>query len=75
MEEYLAPNKSHSLKSVHAVSIAWNYAIASPDKVKQLILLDASGYPKKDEKGSLGFKLPATIHWVTFNFNKNSSMN
>ena len=40
-------------------SIAWNYAIASPDKVKQLILLDASGYPKKDEKGSLGFKLAA----------------
>lgn len=38
-------------------SIAWNYAIASPEKVKQLILLDASGYPKKDEKGSLGFKL------------------
>ena len=38
-------------------SIAWNYAIASPDQVKQLILLDASGYPKKDEKGSLGFKL------------------
>lgn len=38
-------------------SIAWNFAIASPDKVKQLILLDASGYPKKDEKGSLGFKL------------------
>lgn len=41
-------------------SIAWNYALASPDKVKQLILLDASGYPKKDEKGSLGFKL-ATV--------------
>jgi len=40
-------------------SIAWNYAIASPDKVKQLILLDALGYPKKDEKGSLGFKLAA----------------
>jgi len=40
-------------------SIAWNYAIASPDKVKQLILLDATGYPKKDEKGSLGFKLAA----------------
>ena len=40
-------------------SIAWNYAIASPNKVKQLILLDASGYPKKDEKGSLGFKLAA----------------
>lgn len=40
-------------------SIAWNYALASPDKVRQLILLDASGYPKKDEKGSLGFKLAA----------------
>jgi hypothetical protein len=40
-------------------SIAWNYAIASPEKVKQLILLDASGYPKKDEKGSIGFKLAA----------------
>jgi len=40
-------------------SIAWNYAIASPNKVKQLILLDALGYPKKDEKGSLGFKLAA----------------
>jgi pimeloyl-ACP methyl ester carboxylesterase len=40
-------------------SIAWNYALASQDKVKQLILLDASGYPKKDEKGSLGFKLAA----------------
>jgi pimeloyl-ACP methyl ester carboxylesterase len=40
-------------------SIAWSYALSSPDKVKQLILLDASGYPKKDEKGSLGFKLAA----------------
>jgi pimeloyl-ACP methyl ester carboxylesterase len=38
-------------------SIAWNFALASPNKVKQLILLDASGYPKKEEKGSLGFKL------------------
>lgn len=40
-------------------SIAWNYTLASPNMVKQLILLDASGYPKKDEKGSLGFKLAA----------------
>ncbi len=40
-------------------SIAWNYALASPNKVDKLILLDASGYPKKDEKGSLGFKLAA----------------
>jgi pimeloyl-ACP methyl ester carboxylesterase len=40
-------------------SIAWNYTLASPNKVEKLILLDASGYPKKDEKGSLGFKLAA----------------
>ena len=40
-------------------SIAWNYTLASPNNVEKLILLDASGYPKKDEKGSLGFKLAA----------------
>lgn len=40
-------------------SIAWNYALASPNIVEKLILIDASGYPKKDEKGSLGFKLAA----------------
>lgn len=40
--------------------IAWNQAIAYPEKVKGLILIDASGYPKKNEKGSLGFKLAAT---------------
>lgn len=39
--------------------IAWNQALAYPDKVKKLILIDASGYPKKDEKGSIGFKLAA----------------
>jgi pimeloyl-ACP methyl ester carboxylesterase len=37
--------------------IAWHYTIAHPNKVAKLILIDASGYPKKDEKGSLGFKI------------------
>jgi pimeloyl-ACP methyl ester carboxylesterase len=37
--------------------IAWNYTLAHPEKVKKLILIDASGYPRKDEKGSIGFKI------------------
>ncbi len=37
--------------------IAWHFAIDYPNRVHQLILIDASGYPKKDEKGSLGFKI------------------
>jgi len=36
---------------------AWHYAIAHLNKVEKLILIDASGYPKKNEKGSLGFKI------------------
>lgn len=36
---------------------AWHYAVAYPNKVEKLILIDASGYPKKNEKGSLGFKI------------------
>jgi len=40
--------------------IAWNQAVAFPEKVKKLILIDASGYPKRNEKGSIGFKLAAT---------------
>ena len=35
--------------------IAWHYTVAHPNKVTKLILIDASGYPKKNEKGSLGF--------------------
>ena len=35
--------------------IAWHYTVAHPNKVAKLILIDASGYPKKNEKGSLGF--------------------
>ncbi len=37
--------------------IAWHYAVTYKNKVARLILIDASGYPKKDEKGSLGFKI------------------
>jgi len=38
-------------------AIAWQYAVAHPDKVSQLVLIDAAGYPIKNEKGSLGFKI------------------
>lgn len=40
-------------------AIAWNHAVAYPGKVRGLILVNAGGYPRKDEKGSLGFKLAA----------------
>lgn len=40
--------------------IAWNYALHNPNGVHKLILIDASGYPKKNEKGTLGFKLAST---------------
>jgi pimeloyl-ACP methyl ester carboxylesterase len=38
-------------------SIAWNQALSYPQKVKQLILINSGGYPKKNEKGNIGFKL------------------
>jgi len=38
-------------------NIAWHFAVAHPDKISQLILIDAAGYPRKNEKGSLGFKI------------------
>lgn len=41
-------------------SISWNYALHQPAAVAKLILIDASGYPKKNESGSLGFKLAST---------------
>lgn len=37
--------------------IAWHFALDFPQKVTKLILIDASGYPKINEKGSLGFKI------------------
>lgn len=40
--------------------IAWEFAVAFPEKVRKLILIDASGYPIKNAKGSIGFKLAST---------------
>jgi pimeloyl-ACP methyl ester carboxylesterase len=37
--------------------IAWHFSLAYPDKVSKLILIDAIGYPIKNEKGALGFKI------------------
>ena len=41
-------------------AIAWQYTVAHPKKIAKLILIDAAGYPMKNEKGSLGFKLAST---------------
>ena len=55
-------------------SIAWHYALYNPSRVQELILLDASGYPKKNEKGSIGFKIASMpvinnlLLWVTPKF-------
>jgi pimeloyl-ACP methyl ester carboxylesterase len=55
-------------------SIAWHYALYNIKRVQQLILLDASGYPKKNEKGSIGFKIASMpvinnlLLWVTPKF-------
>ncbi len=38
-------------------SIAWNQALIYPEKVNQLVLVNSGGYPKKNEKGNIGFKL------------------
>jgi pimeloyl-ACP methyl ester carboxylesterase len=40
--------------------IAWHYAVAHPNNVNKLILIDAVGYPIKNAKGSLGFKIAST---------------
>ncbi len=41
-------------------AIAWNYVVAHPTRVANLILIDAAGYPRKNESGSLGFKIAST---------------
>jgi len=38
-------------------AIAWQYTVAYPHKISKLILIDPAGYPRKNEKGSLGFKI------------------
>lgn len=40
--------------------IAWQFTTAHPEKVRKLILIDATGYPVLNMKGSLGFKLAST---------------
>lgn len=40
--------------------IAWQFTVAHPQKVRKLILIDATGYPVLNTKGSLGFKLAST---------------
>lgn len=37
--------------------IAWNAALKDTVRVQGLVLIDAAGYPRKNEKGNLGFKL------------------
>ncbi len=37
--------------------ISWEFTVAHPEKVRKLILIDASGYPIKNAKGSIGFKI------------------
>ncbi|MDD2793487.1 MAG: alpha/beta hydrolase [Sediminibacterium sp.] len=40
--------------------IAWQFAATHPERVRKLILIDASGYPVKNASGSLGFKIAST---------------
>jgi pimeloyl-ACP methyl ester carboxylesterase len=41
-------------------AISWNYALHNPQGLAKMILIDAAGYPKKGESGSLGFKIAST---------------
>lgn len=41
-------------------AISWNYALQNPSRLAKMILIDAAGYPKKGESGSLGFKIAST---------------
>jgi pimeloyl-ACP methyl ester carboxylesterase len=38
-------------------AISWNYALHNPKGLAKMVLIDAAGYPKKNESGSLGFTL------------------
>lgn len=40
--------------------IAWQFATYFPEKIRKLILIDATGYPVMNVKGSLGFKIAST---------------
>jgi pimeloyl-ACP methyl ester carboxylesterase len=41
-------------------AISWNYALHNPSRLAKMILIDAAGYPKTKEKGSLGFLIAST---------------
>ncbi len=41
-------------------AISWHYALHRPKALAKLILIDAAGYPKKGESGSLGFTIAST---------------
>jgi pimeloyl-ACP methyl ester carboxylesterase len=40
--------------------ISWQFATYYPNKVRKLILIDATGYPVMNVKGSIGFKIAST---------------
>ncbi len=49
--------------------IAWRFMVEHPEMVDKLILIDASGYPSKEESTPLAFKLarlPVIKHLFTF---------
>ena len=55
--------------------IAWHFAFNHPEKVKKLILVDASGFiPTKQPKSAIGFKIAQTpvvnniMKWITPKF-------
>lgn len=33
--------------------VAWRFALAAPERVRRLVLIDAAGYPQVDEKGNV----------------------
>lgn len=41
-------------------AISWNYALHNPKGLAKMVLIDAAGYPKKGESGSLGFTIAST---------------
>jgi len=41
-------------------AISWNYALHNPSGLVKMVLVDAAGYPKKGESGSLGFTIAST---------------
>jgi pimeloyl-ACP methyl ester carboxylesterase len=41
-------------------AISWNYALHNPARLAKMVLIDAAGYPKVGESGSLGFTIAST---------------